>query len=424
MREDTRLCLLVMLCMSTLTLSVWGQNPTGTITGRVTDATGSIVPQASITVTNENTGLARETTTDDVGDYRVPLLPIGIYSVKVEQSGFKVQIKKSLKLEVQQTARVDFQMEVGEVQEVVSVDTQAPLLETENSASGTVIKNEQVTNMPLNVRQFLQLAMSAPFAVAATRDLRSRMDPRDAVVPSVGGQRAESNNYQIDGFDNREGGINSFAVNPPVDSISEFKVHAGIAPAEFGRTSGTVINVVSKSGTNEIHGNLYEFLRNDLFDARPFFGASKSPLKRNQFGGSLGGPVIKNKLLLFGNYEGYRQRSGGTPVIGRVPTEGERNGIFLTRIVDPLNCTNPQGQSHLPGIPPKREHLGHSATAVFFDLGDAPGALAAIKPDRGSGPQLSFSAPFGPHRSGQHLHSRRLQHRCSRYGLCALHLQR
>ncbi|PYV08610.1 MAG: hypothetical protein DMG07_25325 [Acidobacteria bacterium] len=226
-----------------------------------------------------------------------------------------------------------------------------PQLESESSASGQVIKNEQVTNLPLNVRQFMQMVFLTPFSVPATRDIRSTLEPRDTTAPTAGGQRPESNNYQIDGFDDREGGLNNVSVSPSVDSIGEFKVQSGMAPAEFGRTSGTVINVVTKSGTNAIHGNAYEFLRNDVFDARPFFGTTKSPLRRNQFGASLGGPLVKDKLLYFGNYEGYRQRSGGVPVIGRVPSLDERAGIFATRIIDPTQCTNPRDKSTCAEFP-------------------------------------------------------------------------
>src|SRR5262249_53723709 len=147
--------------------------------------------------------------------------------------------------------------------------------------------------------------------VPNTGDYLSVEAPRDTTVAAVGGQRPEYNNYQVDGFDDRESGLNNISVNPPVDSIAEFKVQTGVAPAEFGRTGGTIINVVSKSGTNELHGTAYEFLRNNVADADSYFGHSKSPLKRNQFGGALGGPIIKNKLLLFGNYEGFRQRAGG-----------------------------------------------------------------------------------------------------------------
>src|SRR5437867_7197556 len=176
----------------------------------------------------------------------------------------------------------------------------------------------------------------SPFAIPAARDFRSTEVARDTAVPSGGGARPEDSNYRVEGFDSQESGRHGFAISPPVDSIAEFKVQAGTAPADFGRGSGTMVNVVTKGGTNELHGSLYEFLRNDLFDARPFFATRRSPLKRNQFGAAAGGPVVPNKLFYFGNYEGFRQRSAGNPVIGRVPTEEERNGLIATRVRDPV----------------------------------------------------------------------------------------
>lgn len=335
--RSTRLIAWVMIfCFVSCPGALFGQTTAASITGIVTDPSQAVLPGAKITATNQATGLVRETLTNSVGEYRVPLLPVGVYTLKVEVAGFKAQVIKDVKLEIQQSARVDFQLQVGDVNEVLDVETQAPLLETESTVTGTVIKNEQVTNLPLNVRQFMQMVFLSPFAIPASRDFRSVEVARDTSVPSGGGARPEDNNYQIDGFDNQESGRHNFSVSPPIDSIAEFKVQAGTASAEFGRSPGTMINVVTKSGTNNFHGTLYEFLRNDKFDARPFFAAGKSPLKRNQFGGAVGGPVIRNKIFFFGNYEGLRQRSAGAPVIGRVPTVEERNGLFTTVIKDPL----------------------------------------------------------------------------------------
>ena len=327
---------LCLLCATGAVPAVLAQTTSGTITGIVSDQTGAVVPGAQVVVTSQATGFVRETITSETGEYRVPLLPPATYSIKVEATGFKTQMVKEVKLEVQQTARVDFKLELGDVQDVVTVESQTPLLETEQTTTGTVIKNEQVTNLPLNVRQFMQMVFLSPFAIPATRDFRSTEVARDTAVPSGGGARPEDNNYQVDGFDNQESGRHGFAISPPVDSVAEFKVQAGTAPADFGRGSGTMVNVVTKSGTNEFHGTLYEFLRNDLFDAKPYFATRKAPLKRNQFGGALGGPIIKNKLLFFGNYEGFRQRSAGNPVVGRVPTEAERSGLIAVPVRDPV----------------------------------------------------------------------------------------
>ena len=256
----------------------------------------------------------------------------------MQKEGFKAQVQTRISLEVQQVRAVDFALQLGMVTETVTVETHAPLLESETSQAGQVIKVDQVSNLPMNVRQFLQLTYVAPMAVPATGDFRSTEVQRDAAMPASGGQRPEQNNYQIDGLDNKENGRNNYAISPPVDSISEFKVQTGMAPAEFGRGGGTIINVVTKSGTNDFHGSAYEFLRNDKFDARPFFSNRKSPLKRNQFGAALGGPVIRNKLHFFTNYEGLRQASTGNPPVGQVFTPNERAGIFTGAIRDPFTA--------------------------------------------------------------------------------------
>lgn len=315
------------------------QNATGTIAGNVRDPSNASLPGAQVTVRNEDTGLTRKVATNTEGEYRIPFLPVGWYSVRVQQEGFKSQVQNKLRLEILQVLAINFNLELGSVSETVTVESRAPLLETETSQAGQVIKTEQVNNLPLNVRQFMQLTFLAPMAVPATADFRSTEVNRDTAVPASGGQRPEQNNYQIDGIDNKENGRNSFAISPPVDSISEFKVQTGMAPAEFGRGGGTIINVVTKSGTNNHHGTVYEFLRNDKLDARPFFANRKSPLKRNQFGAAVGGPIIKNKLLFFANYEGLRQASTGNPPVGRVFTPDERNGVFTSVIRDPFTKT-------------------------------------------------------------------------------------
>ena len=326
------------------------QNTTGTIAGLVLDPSQAVVGGAHVTVRNEQTGLTRSVDTNGAGEYRIPFLPVGTYSVRVQKDGFKGQVQKNVTLEILQVRSVDFTLELGTVAETVTVETKAPLLETESSQAGEVIRNEQVNKLPLNVRQFMQLTFLAPMAVPATNDFRSNEVNRDTAVPASAGQRPEQNNYQIDGIDNKENGRNSFAISAPVDSIGEFKVQTGMAPAEFGRGGGTIINVVTKSGTNAYHGTLYEFLRNDKFDARPFFSNRKNPLKRNQFGGALGGPIAQNKLFFFGNYEGYREASTGNPPVGQVFSDDERNGVFSTPVIDPLtkipfpNNTIPQSR--------------------------------------------------------------------------------
>lgn len=320
-----------------LSVGLRAQNTTGTIAGVVHDPSQAVIAGARVVITNEQTGLTRSAETNAQGEYRVTFLPVGVYSVRAQKEGFKSQVQTGVTLEILQVRSVDFSLELGAVAETVTVETRAPLLETESSQAGEVIRNEQVNRLPLNVRQFMQLAFLAPMAIPAANDFRSTEVNRDTAVPASAGQRPEQNNYQIDGIDNKENGRNSFAINTPVDSVGEFKVQTGLAPAEFGRGGGTIINVVTKSGTNDYHGTAYEFLRNDKFDARPFFSNRKNPLKRNQFGAALGGPVFRNKLFFFGNYEGYREAATGNPSVGQVFNANERNGIFGTGLIDPLN---------------------------------------------------------------------------------------
>jgi outer membrane receptor protein involved in Fe transport len=325
-----------------------GQDTTATITGTVRDPSGAIVPSARITVDSQTTGFVRTAVTDTAGSYKIPFVPVGVYRVTAEADGFKTQIEQNVRLEILETRTVDFHLELGSASEKVSVQAQASQLETESSEAGTVIRNEQINNLPLNVRQFMQLIFLAPMATPATNDFRSFEVNRNTAVPAGAGQRPEQNNYQIDGVDNRESGRNGFAVAPPVDSVGEFIVQTGLAPAEFGRGGGAIINVVTKNGTNDYHGSLYEFLRNDKLDARPYFSNQKSPLKRNQFGASAGGPVIHDKLFFFANYEGFQQAATGNPPVGLVPTASQRQGIFTTPITDPQNNNAPFPNNAIP----------------------------------------------------------------------------
>lgn len=325
----------LLLAAATLA-AAFAQNSTGTIAGRVRDAQGALVPSAQVTVTNEDTGLTRRVNTSGAGEYSFPALPVGRYTVAVEREGFRSQTTTGVRVEILQVRLVEFQLELGMTSETVSVEARAPLLDTESSQAGQVIKNEQVVRLPLNVRQFMQLAYLTPMVAPAPGDFRSTEINRDVDVPAAAGQRPENNNYQIDGMENRENGRNSFAVSPPVDSVSEFRVQTGTAPAEFGRGGAIIINVATRSGTNQYHGSVYEFLRNNMFDSRPYFSSRKNPLKRNQFGAALGGPVKKNRLLFFGNYEGFREAATGNPPVGRVITPVERGGVFGSAIVDPL----------------------------------------------------------------------------------------
>ena len=295
------------------------QTSFGTITGIIRDSSGAVLPDASITVTNEQTGLCRQATTDANGAYTVPSLPPAVYTVTAELKGFKKGVASKVNLEVQQTLRRDITLEVGEISQTVDVQAEAPLLQSESSTVGTVIANKQVVELPLNGRSFTELTYLIPGAV---RQAGATFQVSGGSRVSVSGARAEDNNYTLDGVNNNETFFKAFAVQPSIDAIQEFKIQTNITSAEFGQAAGANINVVTKSGTNDIHGVLFEFLRNNVFDARDAFAPTRPTFRQNQFGGQVGGPAIKNKTFWFFNYEGFRNRRAAT-ALGTIPTPGD-----------------------------------------------------------------------------------------------------
>ena len=319
------------------------------ILGTVKDPTGAVVVGVEIEMLNEETGLQRRTSTNEVGYYQVDFLPIGVYSVTAQSSGFRTWQTTAVTLETGQKARVDIELEVGQVAETVTVEGAVTLVESEHSTMGEVITGSQIVDLPLNNRQFMGLVTLGPGTAPAPTDFRSRESGgRGVVVPSAAGGRPEDNNYKLDGIDNREIGRANFAISPSIDSIAEFKVTMGIPSAEHGRVASAVIEVTTKSGTNELHGSLFEFLRNDTLDARNFFAREASPLKRNQFGGSIGGPILKDKHLFFVAYEQFTERISGSPVVGLVPTADMQRGIFPGAITDPLSNNDPFLNNTIP----------------------------------------------------------------------------
>ncbi len=337
------LCLLLVFTVSGL-----AQNTTGSISGIVKDSSNAVVSNATIHVTSTETGLARTVKTNESGEYIVSQIPIGTYTVAADKTGFKTEQSNNVQVQILSTVTVNFSLQVGEASQTVFVNAQGAQLDTQSSEAGTVIESRQINNLPLNVRQFMQLVFLAPMTVPATNDFRSFEIPRNTSVPAAAGQQPENNNYQIDGMDNRESGRNGFSISMPIDSVAEFRVQTGMPPAEFGRGGGAIVNVVTRGGTDKYHGSAYEFIRNNIFDAKPYFSNGTSPLKRNQFGASLGGPVLKQKLFLFGNYEGLRQAATGNPPVGLVPTVDQKNGIFTTAITDPSNNNQPFTNNTIP----------------------------------------------------------------------------
>ena len=298
-RHARRLSSLVLL-LGALACAAFAQ--TATITGRVSDTTGALIPGVPITVTNVATGVDRKTATNESGYYAVPLLPPGSYRITVEQSGFRAINRSGIILEVDQKAEIDFALEVGAIAERIEVTADALQLNTIEAARGQVIDNRRIVDMPLNGRDYVQLALlSAGTAVPLPG---SRYEGF-----STAGQKITQNNFLLDGFDNngielagaqRRGEM----VKPSIDGVQEFKVQTNAYAAEFGRAMGGVVNVTTRSGTNDLHGSVFWFLRNEKLDAKNYFDPAnrpKPPFKRSQFGFSAGAPIIKDKTFFFGS---------------------------------------------------------------------------------------------------------------------------
>jgi hypothetical protein len=324
----------ILVLLAALSVSASAQTVTGTIVGTVFDQSGAVLPGVTITVANSATGVSKTAVTNEAGLYSVPFLQPGNYSVSAELTGFKKQVISGIKVEVEQRVRVDASLAVGQVSETVEVQSTAPLLETETSSVGHVIENQRIVDLPLNGRQFMELAFLLP-ATHASAPGHYNAYLQGIALSSAGG-RPTNNNFQIDGISNTSPNCGYFSVSPSVDSVQEFKIQTSNYSAEFGSTSGAVINVATKSGTNELHGSAYDYLRNDVFDARNFFNRTgkAEPLKRNQFGWSIGGPVYfpslyqgKGKTFFFYNQEHLKERKSLVKV-ARIPTGDITRGDF------------------------------------------------------------------------------------------------
>ncbi|HXN21931.1 MAG TPA: TonB-dependent receptor [Candidatus Dormibacteraeota bacterium] len=312
----------------------------GTILGAISDPSGKAVPNAKVTATNTDTGLTRTAVSGDQGEYLIPLLPPGQYKVRVEADGFKPQESTELTLAIDAKQRVDFNLTMGGVREEMVVNSTAPLVNTESSDMGQVIGNRAITQLPLNGRQFIQLALLTPAVAEEVKGTLSSPLALSGFSFNANGTRYEDNSYLLDGVSARDSVYTRLAVSPSIDAIEEFKVHTSNYSAEFGGQGGAQVNISTRSGTNAFHGTVYEFLRNDVFDARNFFDRKRPPFRQNQFGTSLGGPIKKDKTFFFGNYEGQRIIKG-VSITAAVPSVPMRTGDFtgLGTIIDPTTGT-------------------------------------------------------------------------------------
>src|SRR5580700_9893112 len=294
----------------------------GTILGTVTDTTGAVVPGATITIRNVNTGLVRTTESQADGSYRVSELPIGTYDVTVEKADFQTSVTSGVKVDVAAERRVDSALKPGAVKELITVSgEELPEIETTSDNLGGTLTQESVKDLPINGRDYTKLIYLNP-GVAGSPD-QITDSPGSFGEFSMNGARGRSNNYLLDGTDMNDGYRNDPAINQggvfatpsailPIDAVSDLRVLSNFEP-EYGRNGGAVVNIVTKSGTNQFHGSAFEYFRNDALDARNFFNTpdqTKAPFHNNQFGGSLGGPIVKDKTFFFLDYEGQRERVG------------------------------------------------------------------------------------------------------------------
>jgi outer membrane receptor protein involved in Fe transport len=330
-----------------LSLSLFGQQTTATLVGTITDPSGSVVSGSTVTILNLQTGLRRDAKSDATGDYTVPFLPAGEYSATASMAGFRQSQVSGITLVVGQTSRYDFQMEVGDVTQSVNVQASAVALQTENATVGTTIDSTEITELPLNGRNFVQLAQLIPGAQPGTpgsitvRRGRGSIGQSDSAFGSTGfsanGVRDTANRYYIDGIESMDGDAFTYAFSPSVDSLAELKVETNSYAADSGAAPGGQISLTTKSGTNSFHGTLWEFNRNDAltstYDAIANKDLKSARLNRNQYGANVGGPVLipklyhgKNKTFFFFNWESGRQALGAVPGYAIVPTSAQRTG--------------------------------------------------------------------------------------------------
>ena len=374
----TRNTLRALLITSVLTLAaplLHGQ-ATGSLSGTVTDKAGAVVAGAKVTVSSQGTGVVRESVADDTGHYLIPLLSVGIYTIQAEAPSFQSTSQKDIRLQTDEHREVNFTLNAASVSATVEVSATEVAVETTNSSLGQVITSQQVAQLPLNGRNFVQLATLTPGTTQETNPNSffnggpsSEVSTRGSFSLSVGGSRASSTDWLLDGNDNNELTAGGIAVIPSIDAIEEFKVLTYNYSAEYGTRAGPTVLVTTKSGSNQLHGTVFEFFRNKALNTSSYFASTKEKFNLNQFGGALGGPIFKDKTFFFVDYQGKRQRRG-IPFVGTVPTLAMRNGDFTGagEIFNPYT-SGPGGR-----VPFQCDNTGNALTPNVG--GDQPAGVA------------------------------------------------
>jgi Carboxypeptidase regulatory-like domain len=324
----THLLRIALFCLVSSTLLL-AQSTGGRILGRVADPTGAVVSGVKVSLINDATGTMRETQTNEGGDYSFVEVTPGTYHTEFEANGFKKNVRRGIILDVNQVITLNMILQLGATQEVVDVTSEAPLVDTTSTQLGAVVNNRSVNELPLNQRdtyQFLQLQPGVQSQLGSSGSTFYGSDAAGSV--SVNGGRGRANNFSVNGGDANDQFVNLPTVQPSPDAIDEFRVITNTFDAEYGRNSGAVVNVITKSGTNAFHGDVYEYFRNKALNAQGFFNTVKPQFNQNQFGGTFGGPIIKDRTFFFVSYEGRRIRQGISSELVAVPTTQERTGDF------------------------------------------------------------------------------------------------
>ncbi len=376
------LLLLVFILLSGLATAAWA-GVGGSVSGTVKDPTGAVIPKASITVTNTDTGVRQTVATNDSGLYSFPDLPVGHYNLEVTVTDFRPYRRTGIKVDINSALLVDAVVEMSETQEAITVEESPVQVETASTQMGEVITAEKVTGLPLNGRSYTDLLALQPGVMPVTTITsqtvqglgQSVFSPSGDLNPgtvSINGQRESSNGYLVNGADAEETGSMAAAIIPNLDSIAEFRILSDNFDAEFGQFTGGLINVITKSGTNQFHGDAFEYLRNTDLDSRNPFSPTRGEFIQNQFGGTVGGPIVRNKVFFFSDYQGTRQIEGVDTGDISVPTAQELAGNFLNPITNANmltgNVSGPYIASQLNselGLPPGTIFPGEAYSSVF-----------------------------------------------------------
>jgi hypothetical protein len=322
---SARLAILIVLL---LPISAWTQAVTATLLGTVSDSSGAFVPNADVIVTETATGVSRRSVTNNEGIYTIPYLSPGTYRVEVEAKGFKKTVRENIELRATISTRVDATLEPGQLTEVVEVRAESPLLQTDRSEVSRSFNQKAITELPLADRSFQSLVGLMPGIAPPSVDFTRAEDPQGTTFFGANGQGNSANNTQVDGLDNTNPTLGLTIYLPPAEVVQEVNITTTNYNAEFGRAGGAILNVVTRGGTNELHGSLFEFHRNRAVRARNMFNVVPQPKPnfiRNDYGGTLGGPLVRNKTFFFGGYQGRTLRQSST-VTTTVPVEAWRRG--------------------------------------------------------------------------------------------------